>query len=324
LLAGSSAAAALVRRAAFTSLRQGNPASVPVLAEATRQPLEAVRAALAELVTAGTANLNADQDVVAVGGLSVIPAAHRLRLDGVDLWTWCAYDGVGIPAALRVDGLARTRCPQCGKEVEVSLSLGRPPADSPIVGWLPHRPCNNVQADFCPEANLFCNSDHLSRWRREAGDPPGERRSLSELAALGEQVWAEMRNPGEDRDRARGAPPGPVEVTLLYFDGCPNWLTAEANLQEALAITGLTDTLIHHRKVETIDEAQRLRFTGSPTILIDGVDPLADPAAPGGLACRLYATPDGVAGAPTVEQLRSALESAGSRCFQPTSPAGNA
>jgi len=48
-------------------------------------------------------------------------------------------------------------------------------------------------------------------------------------------------------------------------------------------------------------------FHGSPTVLIDGVDPFADWNAPIGVACRVYATPAGLDGAPSVEQLCAIL-----------------
>ena len=47
--------------------------------------------------------------------------------------------------------------------------------------------------------------------------------------------------------------------------------------------------------------------TTSPSVLVDEVDPFADPDAPVGLSCRVYQTPDGMAGSPTLEQLRRAL-----------------
>jgi hypothetical protein len=43
---------------------------------------------------------------------------------------------------------------------------------------------------------------------------------------------------------------------------------------------------------------------GSPSLLIEGRDPFATPAARTGLACRVYSTPDGLAGSPTVAQLK--------------------
>ncbi len=59
--------------------------------------------------------------------------------------------------------------------------------------------------------------------------------------------------------------------------------------------------------VETFEEAERVGFHGSPSILVDGVDVFADPDARIGLSCRVYRTPEGPAGAPSVEQLREAL-----------------
>lgn len=54
----------------------------------------------------------------------------------------------------------------------------------------------------------------------------------------------------------------------------------------------------------------RVGFHGSPSVLVDGVDRFSDPAAPVGLSCRIYQTPDGPAGSPTIEQLREILTQA--------------
>lgn len=96
-------------------------------------------------------------------------------------------------------------------------------------------------------------------------------------------------------------------MTLRYFDGCPNWQIADANLREALDATGHVDVSVDHEKVETAEAAERLGFIGSPTVLIDGYDPFAAPGAPVGLACRIYRTPAGLRGSPTVEQLSDVL-----------------
>lgn len=98
-----------------------------------------------------------------------------------------------------------------------------------------------------------------------------------------------------------------MQITLRYFDGCPNWRIAQGRLRVALADAGATDSAIALERVETHEEAVRLGFQGSPTILIDGDDPFADERADIGLACRVYATPEGVQGAPSVDQLRTAL-----------------
>ncbi len=95
-----------------------------------------------------------------------------------------------------------------------------------------------------------------------------------------------------------------MDVRLQYFDGCPHWQLLDERLR------GLADELgleIGYEKVETPEAAQARRFRGSPTVLVDGRDPFAGDDDPVGLSCRVYATPDGLAGSPTVDQLREVL-----------------
>lgn len=96
-----------------------------------------------------------------------------------------------------------------------------------------------------------------------------------------------------------------VDVTLLYFDDCPNWKFADRRLVE-LASEGL-DITVTRREVHSAEEAERLGFHGSPSILLDGVDLFPAPRAVVGLTCRVYSTPDGLAGVPTLDQLRAVL-----------------
>jgi hypothetical protein len=97
-----------------------------------------------------------------------------------------------------------------------------------------------------------------------------------------------------------------VDVRLLYFDGCPNWRLAEWRLREAVQLCR-PGTDVQLVSVGTPEDAERLAFRGSPTVLVDGRDPFADACSPVGLACRLFPTPDGLRGAPTVEQLVAVL-----------------
>ena len=94
-----------------------------------------------------------------------------------------------------------------------------------------------------------------------------------------------------------------MRVELLYFDGCPTWTVADERLTEALAILGRHEVIVHRRKVETPEEAEELRFIGSPTIRIDGTDPFATGQEQVGIACRVCATSAGLSGCPGVAQL---------------------
>lgn len=94
-----------------------------------------------------------------------------------------------------------------------------------------------------------------------------------------------------------------MEVVLQYFDDCPNWRVLDDHL--CTLAPEFTHATVIRQLVETPEEAQRVGFRGSPTILLNGVDPFAAESDPvGGLSCRVYRTPDGRAGSPTLDQLR--------------------
>ncbi|MEM7338112.1 MAG: thioredoxin family protein [Actinomycetota bacterium] len=96
-----------------------------------------------------------------------------------------------------------------------------------------------------------------------------------------------------------------MKVTLLYFDHCPNWVETDQHLTRLQAEIPNLETV--RQRVETPEDAERLGFRGSPSILINGVDPFANTDAPVGLSCRIHTTPSGPAGSPTFNQLRDAL-----------------
>ena len=100
-----------------------------------------------------------------------------------------------------------------------------------------------------------------------------------------------------------------MELTLLTVPVCPNAALFEERLTAALA--GHPDTVVHRRQVTDEREAAEAGMHGSPTLLIDGVDPFAAPGQPPSLSCRLYRDATGHAdGAPPVDALRRVLEQA--------------
>ena len=100
-------------------------------------------------------------------------------------------------------------------------------------------------------------------------------------------------------------------VEFLYWEGCPSHPQALSDLREAMGELGLDPTAVAVREIDTEDAADAERFTGSPTIRIDGRD-IQDPGdEAAGLTCRVYHLRDGrVSPAPDPEDLRDALHRA--------------
>ncbi len=90
---------------------------------------------------------------------------------------------------------------------------------------------------------------------------------------------------------------------LQYFDDCPNWRIADERLRAALRLLGRDDGAVRYLQVDTAEDAERIGFHGSPTILVNGHDPFGPADSAVGLACRVY--PNG--SVPSVERLVEVL-----------------
>lgn len=101
-----------------------------------------------------------------------------------------------------------------------------------------------------------------------------------------------------------------LQVTLLYVDHCRNWSVAADRLHAALTLLGNPPVQIRWHPVHSYPAAASQGFAGSPTLLINGVDPFPAPRDIGGLCCRFYRTETGDDGAPSVPQLVAALRAA--------------
>jgi hypothetical protein len=91
-----------------------------------------------------------------------------------------------------------------------------------------------------------------------------------------------------------------MRVSIVYRKDCPCLGAARANVDAALALVGKSYMQVELVPLETEADAHRHAMHGSPTVLIDGRDPLTASDAPTTLACR-------PGGAPTIPQLLDAF-----------------
>ena len=90
-----------------------------------------------------------------------------------------------------------------------------------------------------------------------------------------------------------------IKIEVQYFTGCPN---SEKALEMVKAYISKSEFNIHFSEilVETHEDAEKFKFRGSPTILIDGNDleSLEENRTPS-LSCRYYQN-----GLPTEQNLQ--------------------
>ena len=95
-----------------------------------------------------------------------------------------------------------------------------------------------------------------------------------------------------------------MTIELLYFEGCPQVAPTLSLANEVLSELGLL-VEVQQVEVRTPDDAERLRFLGSPSVRVDGkdIEPDAEGRTEYTLSCRLY----GDSGLPPKDLLVAAL-----------------
>jgi hypothetical protein len=92
-----------------------------------------------------------------------------------------------------------------------------------------------------------------------------------------------------------------MELEVLAVRECPHVAEFEERLSAALA--GIEGVVVRRRVIEAEAEAAAAGMHGSPTLLVNGVDPLAAPGQPTSLSCKLAV--------PSVDELRRVLTAQG-------------
>src|ERR1022692_4149514 len=110
-----------------------------------------------------------------------------------------------------------------------------------------------------------------------------------------------------------------MDLTVLAGPDCPNVMLREEPLAQVLE--GRRDVTVSRQVIADEDDAASRGMHGSPTILVDGIDPFAEPGQPASVSCRLYRDGGGqVDGAPSVSQLRQAIGGAAATATDAGSP----
>jgi hypothetical protein len=100
-----------------------------------------------------------------------------------------------------------------------------------------------------------------------------------------------------------------LTIDVLGFDGCPNVpLTLE--LVEAVVRSEGVEAKVNSVDVNSIEDAERLHFLGSPTVQINGIDIESSRRHEEqfSYSCRVYRLGNETSGVPPETWLRSAIQ----------------
>ena len=95
-----------------------------------------------------------------------------------------------------------------------------------------------------------------------------------------------------------------MEIEILHIAECPNVHEAGERVVAVLADLGASEVPVRFTLISTSEEAAQVPFSGSPTVLINGVDAFPSDGRTKDLACRVYQVGNRFAGTPSLADLR--------------------
>lgn len=94
------------------------------IARVMELPIEAVASSFERLAAAHVLVLDEAGEVLMAMPFSAVPTKFRVRAGAQAWWANCAWDALGIAAALDRDVDVATECPDCGAPLELSVRNG--------------------------------------------------------------------------------------------------------------------------------------------------------------------------------------------------------
>jgi alkylmercury lyase len=142
-------------RALLRALASGQPVTDPSLtAAADRWP---------------NVELDARRRVVAFGGLSLTPTAHRFTVGGRQLYTWCAWDTLFLPRLLDQPAHVESHCHVSGTPVRLAVDQSGVHDVEPEDVWVSFPPPGtastaDITGTFCCHVHFLAGRAAADRW----------------------------------------------------------------------------------------------------------------------------------------------------------------
>lgn len=167
----------------FRLLAKGEPIEDARLAGAVGRPEADVAASLGEAPFNRLLYRDDHRRIVRFGGLAVGDLArspHRLKLDGRELFAWCAGDALFLPVVLDRELPVESRCPTTGERIALMVSpegfRDLEPSGA-VMSWLrPEELAARAEAggdvirNFCHFVHFFSSDEAARAW---IADHPG-------------------------------------------------------------------------------------------------------------------------------------------------------
>lgn len=156
-----------VALATYRRLARGVPASPEEIARDAGSDAEKVREILGGWPGVFTDDAHR---VIGFWGLAIPKMKHGFEVDGVRLFTWCAWDTLFLPELLGKTARVESACETSGELVRLTVSPARVESAEPAAPWISFltpdvwRIQQNVIQNFCHYVHFFRSSEDGEAW----------------------------------------------------------------------------------------------------------------------------------------------------------------
>ena len=161
---------------AIRALAEGHPVSAQQLAADLGLPVDQVAVIIQQMGSSG-AEVDGEGRLLGVV-LTLKETPHRFRVKGVDLYAWCAFDTLFLPAYLKETAEVESTCPITGRVIQVTITPTRVAEYSPgstvvsIVDPSKVSCCSTrgPRSTVCSQMHFFGSREAAETWQ---ADHPG-------------------------------------------------------------------------------------------------------------------------------------------------------
>lgn len=111
--------------------------------------------------------LNKNNELVGLLGLSIVPTNHKLIIDNQTFYTWCAADTLIFPALLTVRAQINSHDPLTNSPIEIIVSNDEITSIKPkdaYISWVDTIDENDIKCSMCNRVHFFSSKESANTW----------------------------------------------------------------------------------------------------------------------------------------------------------------
>ena len=146
----------------------GNPLDIETVAETLATSVEETAQIVAKF-----GETNQQDKVVAFAGVSIIPTRHAFKVNGKQLYTWCAADALVFPGFLDVTAEIASTDPINGEPITLTVEGKKIKTIHPenaFVSWVSEQDLNDIRATMCSRIHFFVSENTANKWQQQNPD----------------------------------------------------------------------------------------------------------------------------------------------------------